>query len=109
MDFIKNRKTVYATFLEMMMSAYKMVKRLNIQGHENLFKSSKFEELKSLIQLRAEFQRTGFFYPEVAMYMKTPKSILNSFYVRHDRFRARIDDQEHNLSGYIAYYLHFKD
>jgi hypothetical protein len=108
MDFIKNRKTVYATFLEMMMSAYKMVNRLNIQGHDNLFKSAKFEELKSLIQLRAEFQRTGFFYPEVAMYMKNPKSILNSFYVRHDRFRARIDDQEHNLSGYIAYYLHFK-
>ncbi|MGQ1236025.1 poly alpha-glucosyltransferase [Acinetobacter baumannii] len=109
MDFIKNRKTVYATFLEMMMSAYKMVNRLSEQGHENLFKSSKFEELKSLIQLRTEFQRTGFFYPEVAMYMKNPKSILNSFYVRHDRFRTRIDDQEHNLSGYIAYYLYFKD
>ncbi|MDA3555945.1 poly alpha-glucosyltransferase [Acinetobacter sp. AOR15_HL] len=109
MDFIKNRKTAYATFLEMMMSAYKMVSRLSEQGHEKLFNSSRFEDLKSLIKLRAEFQRTGFFYPEVAMYMKNPKSVLNSFYVRHDRFRTRIDDQEHNLSGYIAYYLYFKD
>jgi len=32
---------------------------------------------------------------------------LHAFYVRHDRFRVRIDDQEHNLSGYIAYVQHF--
>lgn len=103
MKFIKERKTAYATFLEMMMSAYKMVTRLKEQGKDSLFNQSKFEELKELIEWRAEYQRTGFFYPEVAMYMAVPKNILNTFYVRHDRFRTRIDDQEHNLSGYVAY------
>lgn len=98
MDFIKNRKTAYATFLEMMMSAYKMVVRLKEQGFTNLVNMAKFDELKDLIELRVEFQRaTGYFYPEMAMYMAKPEKILNAFYVRHDRFRTRIDDQEHNL------------
>ena len=108
MSFINERKTAYATFLEMMMSAYKMVKRLKEQGYETLYESARFEELKELIEWRVEYQRTGFFYPEVAMYTAEPSKILNAFYVRHDRFRARIDDQEHNLSGYIAYYCFFE-
>jgi hypothetical protein len=104
MKFIRERKTAYATFLEMMMSAYKMVVRMKEQGFIELYESAKFDELKQLIELRVEFQRaTGFFYPEVAMYMAKPDKILNAFYVRHDRFRTRIDDQEHNLSGYVAY------
>jgi len=108
MDFIKNRKTAYATFLEMMMSAYKMVVRLKEQGFTNLVNMAKFDELKDLIELRVEFQRaTGYFYPEMAMYMAKPEKILNAFYVRHDRFRTRIDDQEHNLSGYVAYLNYF--
>lgn len=107
MNFIKNRKTAYATFLEMMMSAYKMVTRLKQQGHEELYQKAEFEQLKELIEIRSEFQRTGFFYPEVVMYMARPDKILNAFYVRHDRFRTRIDDQEHNLSGYIAYINYF--
>lgn len=110
MDFIKNRKTAYATFLEMMMSAYKMVVRLKEQGFTDLVNMAKFDELKDLIELRVEFQRaTGYFYPEMAMYMAKPEKILNAFYVRHDRFRTRIDDQEHNLSGYVAYLLHFEN
>lgn len=109
MKFIAERKTAYATFLEMMMSAYKMVTRIHEQGLTELFEKSKFDELKQLIEHRVEFQRsTGFFYPEVAMYMAHPKVILNAFYVRHDRFRTRIDDQEHNLSGYVAYVNYFK-
>ena len=108
MRFIKERKTAYATFLEMMMSAYKMVRRLKDQGYEELYASARFEELKELIEGRVEYQRTGFFYPEVAMYTAEPGKVLNAFYVRHDRFRARIDDQEHNLSGYIAYLNHFE-
>mgnify|MGYP003499359827 CR=1 FL=1 len=108
MNFIRNRKTAYATFLEMMMSAYKMVTRLKEQGYSQLFEQAKYEELKELIELRVEFQRSGFFYPEVAMYMAEPEQVLNAFYVRHDRLRTRIDDQEHNLSGYIAYLNHFE-
>lgn len=108
MKFIKERKTAYATFLELMMSASKMVTRIKEQGNEELFSKARFDELKELIELRVEHQRTGFFYPEVAMYMGCPGKILNAFYVRHDRFRTRIDDQEHNLSGYVAYVNHFQ-
>ena len=101
--FIRNRKTSYATLLEMLMAAYKMVLRLKEQGHNALYEQAQPSELKKLIELRADFQTTGFFYPEVAMYMARPDKILHAFYIRHDRFRVRIDDQEHNLSGYIAY------
>jgi hypothetical protein len=106
--FIRNRKTTYATLLEMLMAAYKMVNRLKEQGHHTLFEQAYMHELKKLIKFRAEFQTTGFFYPEMAMYMARPDKILHAFYVRHDRFRVRIDDQEHNLSGYIAYVKDFE-
>jgi hypothetical protein len=108
MKFIAERKTAYATFLEMMMSAYKMVVRMREQGYDTLFEQAQFEALKQLIEQRVEFQRsTGMFYPEAAMYMAKPQHILNAFYVRHDRLRTRIDDQEHNLSGYVAFINHF--
>ncbi len=105
--FIRNRKTAYATLLEMMMAAYQMLCRMRDLGMDELFAKAQFEALKKLIEFRSEFQRSGFFYPEVAMYMAHPEKCLNAFYVRHDRFRVRIDDQEHNLSGYVAYLQHF--
>nr|WP_214288307.1 poly alpha-glucosyltransferase [Acinetobacter pittii] len=106
--FIRNRKTTYATLLEMLMAAYKMVSRLKEQGRTALFEQAYMPELKKLIEFRTDFQTTGFFYPEVAMYMARPDKILHAFYIRHDRFRVRIDDQEHNLSGYIAYVKDYK-
>lgn len=106
--FIRNRKTTYATLLEMLMAAYKMVSRLKEQERTALFEQSYMSELQKLIEFRADFQTTGFFYPEMAMYMARPDKILHSFYIRHDRFRVRIDDQEHNLSGYIAYVKDYK-
>lgn len=106
--FIKNRKTTYATLLEMLMAAYKMVSRLKEQGRTTLFEQAYMSELQKLIEFRADFQTTGFFYPEMAMYMAHPDKILHAFYIRHDRFRVRIDDQEHNLSGYIAYVKDYK-
>jgi hypothetical protein len=108
MTFIRNRKTAYATFLEMLMAAYKMVTRMQAHDFDDLMTTAKFEALCELIEYRAEYQRTGFFYPEMSMYFGAPEKILHAFFVRHDRFRTRIDDSEHNLSGYIAYYQHFK-
>ena len=107
LNFIKNRQTAYATFLEMLMSAYKMVQRLSPEQHAELLEQARLPELTQTIQQRAQYQRIGFFYPEVAMYFASPQTILDAFFVRHDRFRTRIDDSEHNLSGYIAYYQHF--
>ncbi|WP_284088474.1 poly alpha-glucosyltransferase [Acinetobacter pittii] len=106
--FIRNRKTTYATLLEILMAAYKMVNRLKEQGRTALFEQAYMHELQKLIEFRADFQTTGFFYPEMAMYMARPDKILHAFYIRHDRFRVRIDDQEHNLSGYIAYVKDYK-
>lgn len=109
MGFIENRKTAYATFLELLMSAYKMVEKVKQQGRDDIEEIAQYQQLKALIESRVEFQRaTGFFYPELAMYMAKPAKIENGFYVRHDRFRMRNDDQEHNLSGFIAYYKFFE-
>ena len=113
LKFIKNRQTAYATFLEMLMSAHKMICRLKANSSKDaqqtdLLQQARLSELEDTIELRANYQRIGFFYPEMAMYFGSPQTILNAFFVRHDRFRTRIDDSEHNLSGYIAYYLHFE-
>ena len=49
----------------------------------------------------------GYFFPEYAMYMKNPERILNAFFVRHDGFRVRIDDVQHNIDGYYQYYKNY--
>ncbi len=40
MKFIAERKAAYATFLEMMMSADKMVVRMREQGYDTLFEQA---------------------------------------------------------------------
>ncbi|WP_339234457.1 hypothetical protein [Oceanobacillus sp. FSL W7-1281] len=106
LDYIYKRITTYPTFLELMMAAYQMVNRMKADGYGDLINELDFDELKleATIHRRAEYQRNGFFYPELAMYFKNPKRITGSFFIRHHSFRTRIDDVEHYLSGYCAYY-----
>lgn len=106
LDFIYHRETTYPTFLELMMAAYKTVEKIKQLGKHELLEHVDEAYLAQTIDKRAEYQRVGFFYPELAMYMKNPGLILNSFFVRHHSFRVRIDDIEHYLSGYCQFLQH---
>lgn len=104
LHFIYHRETTYPTFLELTMAAYKMVDKLKQLNKGYLLEYIDEEFLIQTIDRRAEYQRVGFFYPELAMYKKEPGLILNGFFIRHHSFRVRIDDVEHYLSGYCQYY-----
>ncbi|MCJ0965374.1 poly(glycerol-phosphate) alpha-glucosyltransferase [Mammaliicoccus sciuri] len=104
LDYIYHRETTFPTFLEMLMSTYHLVEKAKITGYELLVKEYLDEEkFIETIHARANYQRTGYFYPEIAMYFKNPSKILNSFFIKHHGYRVRIDDIEHYLSGYIQY------
>lgn len=106
LEFIYHRNTTYPTFLELTMAAFKMVRKIEELEKDYLFEYIDKEFLLQTIDRRAEYQRVGFYYPEMAMYFKEPKQILHGFFIRHQAFRVRIDDIEHNLSGYIHYLLY---
>ncbi|REH90846.1 poly(glycerol-phosphate) alpha-glucosyltransferase, partial [Staphylococcus felis] len=109
LDFIYQRETTFPTFLELLMATYHLIQDAKRNGFEDLVQSLIDEEqLLSTIHRRADYQRTGYFYPEIAMYFKNPKRILGSFFIKHHGFRVRIDDIEHYLSGYIQYQKVFK-
>lgn len=104
LDFCLARETTYPTLLELLMATYCMIEKLK---KENIFletlESFDYEKLINAIEHRARHQLNGLYFPEVAMYFKAPEKILWSFYIRHHSFRARIDDNEHNISGYCSY------
>lgn len=59
------------------------------------------------IYARVDRMLNRYFYPEYAMYMENPESILNTFMARHDGYRVRIDDVQHNIGGYYLYYKNY--
>ncbi len=105
LDFCLTRETTYPTLLELLMATYGLTEKMK---KENLFPEllQSFDEDKLLraIEHRVEHQLNGLYFPEVAMYYKVPINILWAFYIRHHSFRSRIDDIEHNISGYCNYY-----
>lgn len=106
LQFIYHRDTTYPTFLELTMAAYKLVQKMKKMGKTYLLEHIDEKLLNETVDHRAEYQRVGYFYPEVAMYMKNPSLVLHGFFVRHHAFRVRIDDIEHYLSGYCQYVQH---
>lgn len=109
LDYIKNRETTFPTFLEMLMATYRLVQKAKDTGRKELVNNLIDEQyLIDVINIRANYQRVGFFYPETAMYFKNPSRILGSFFIKHHGYRVRIDDIEHYLSGYVQYQKAFK-
>ncbi|MGM0125817.1 hypothetical protein IGI37_003218 [Enterococcus sp. AZ194] len=114
MRFIEQRDTAYPTLLELLMAAIKMTDKLketSYYGNNELthfISTIDFWRLKQAATKRATIEiEKGVMYPELGMYMKRPDKIIHGFYTRHDKFRMRIDDQEHFLSGLINYYGYF--
>ncbi|MBU5359597.1 hypothetical protein KQI58_00735 [Enterococcus raffinosus] len=114
MNFIEFRDTAYPTLLELLMAAIKMTDKVKEtsyfkQGEFTQFVSKiDFWRLRQVAAKRAEIEiEKGVMFPEMAMFMKCPEKIVNGFYTRHDKFRMRIDDQEHFLSGLINFFDYF--
>ncbi len=105
LDEIYNRDTTYHTYLELLMATFevydRMLERQIITEYIVDFDVQYFLET---ISVRANRQLNGYFYPEYAMYMENPQRILDAFMVRHDGYRIRIDDIQHNVGGYYLYY-----
>lgn len=109
LDYIYHRETTFPTFLEMLMSTYHLIQKAKSSGYEYLVNNNIDEDkLIKTIHKRADYERTGFFYPEIAMYFKNPRRVLGTFFIKHHGYRVRIDDVEHYISGYVQYQKVFK-
>jgi hypothetical protein len=107
---IYRRDTTYHTFLELLMSAFEMVtnaKAINPGAVDKM--NLDMKEFVEVIFHRANHQLNGFTYPEMAMYFKSPIKSVNTFCVRHDAFRIRIDDVQHNIDGYYYLYRYYDE
>ncbi len=106
LQIIGERDTTYHTYLELLMATFEVYDRMQ----KNNISVADFDLPLFLqtIYTRADRQLNGYFYPEYAMYMKNPQRILNTFMVRHDGYRVRIDDVQHNIGGYYLYYKNYK-
>ena len=105
LEEISERDTTYHTYLELLMSTFELYDRLVQSGGS----ASGFDLRDFLVAIytRANRQLNGYFFPEYAMYMKNPQRILDTFMVRHDGYRVRIDDVQHNIGGYYLYCVNY--
>lgn len=102
---ILGRWRTYPTNLELLVSAFETWQRMVDKGIDT--GDFNVQDLLDAIAARANRQLSGYFYPEQAMYMANPQRILNSFMMRDDKFRVRIDDVQHNIGGFYLYWKNY--
>ena len=109
LDRIYNRDTTYHTYFELLMSTFELYDRMIEKGIHVDYLDNGFdlEYFLKTIYKRADHMLNGYFYPEYAMYMANSNRVLNTFMVRHDGYRVRIDDVQHNVGGYYLYYKNY--
>ena len=108
LDFLYKRETTYHTFLELLMVTFETYEKILAENPGLPYlKEFDLPYFLRTIRVRAGRMLNGFFFPEYAMYMRCPDKILGSFMVRHDGFRVRIDDVQHNIGGFYLYYKNY--
>lgn len=108
LEHIYRRVTTYHTYLELLMVSFETYDRI-VQQKIDLPYLEEFDLSFFLrtIYCRADRMLNGYFFPETVMDMKHPERVLHTFMVRHDGFRVRIDDVQHNIGGYYLYYKNY--
>ena len=108
LEEIRERDTTYHTYLELLMATFELYDRMITEEISTEY-LAQFDEDAFLdtIYTRANRMLNGYFYPEYAMYMENPQKVLGTFMVRHDGYRIRIDDVQHNIGGYFKYYENY--
>jgi hypothetical protein len=113
-EFINKRDTAYPTMLELLVAASKMMDKLAVSKFKEEIFSTEEDFLQARLKINTVMEKraaheitTGVMFPEFAQFFKNPSEIAYGFFARHDRFRMRIDDAEHFLSGLINYRLHY--
>lgn len=104
-DKLSNPNGSAPVYLELLMNTYELYNRMFNNGIaiDSFDKNLLFQ----LISLRVECQLGAYFFPEAAMYMRTPNSVVNTFMTRTDSFRVRIDDVQHNIGGFSFFLKNF--
>lgn len=105
LETIRDRDTTYHTYLELLMSTFEVYDRMRQLGIPA--DGLDLKEFLNTIYTRVDRQLDGYFFPEYAMYMKNPQRVLYTFMVRHDGYRIRIDDVQHNIGGCYLYYKNY--
>lgn len=104
LEEIASKKTTSHTDFEMLLQGFELFdrilsKRIKIEELNN-FPAKKF---LTVIQDKANLQLNSYLYPEIAMYLQIPEKYENTFYIRSDKYRIRIDDIQHSMFGYMRY------
>lgn len=108
LDTINRTSSAAHTTCETTGATFELYDRLIKSGIECEY----LEEFNDELLIEAFNKRVNygvnFFMPaEKAMYFENPQSVLNSFVIREDSFRIRIDDIQHFMGGYYLYYKNY--
>ena len=104
---IKKRDRTAPTNLELLLATFEMYDRLVQNGHSMDGYDFDMKAFLDTVYARVDGQLNGYFFPEYAMYMRNPERILDTFMIREDGFRVRIDDVQHNIGGYYLYCINY--
>ena len=101
MSYILARKTPSPTRLEQLMCSFEIYLRMKEKGITD--REFDIDKLINAVAERLQRSFDGCFYPEISMHMANPQRVTNSFMMRYQGFRVRIDETQHMIGGYYLF------